>query len=63
MLTNNAANMKWVEHQKRDNTSAVTKQSVVNLISWVNSNAQNLSKQGRKLGHVLQSCTLCHQKP
>ena len=51
MLTNNAANMKWVEHQKRDNTSAVTKQSVVNLISWVNSNALTKPKQaGKKAG-------------
>ena len=43
--------MKWVEHQKRDNTSAVTKQSVVNLISWVNSNALTKPKQaGKKAG-------------
>ena len=39
MLTNNAANMKWVVTEKSDNTNPVTKQSVVHMISWVNSNA------------------------
>ena len=34
MLTNNAANMKWMVTEKSDNTSAVTKQSVVHVISW-----------------------------
>ena len=33
-LTNNAANMKWVVTEKSDNTSPVTKQSVVHVISW-----------------------------
>ena len=34
MPTNNGANMKRVVTKKSDNTSAVTKQSVVNMISW-----------------------------
>ena len=34
MPTNNAANMKRVGTKKSENTSAVTKQSVVNVSSW-----------------------------
>jgi hypothetical protein len=47
--------MKWVVTEKRDNTSPVTKQSVVHVISWgkqqYTHNTQ--AKHARKLEHVL----------